>query len=885
MSRWLSIGVGCVVAWVLSTQGEALGREANTTLRLPQVPERFGYTTEPAFGNLTFTDPVAVVTPPGETNRVFVVEQSGRISVITNLAAPTRSVFLDLSTRIVAGGEQGLLGLAFHPGYATNRQFYVFYTLNTTTAAGGGLHDRLSRLLADAANPNRADPASELPLLTQRDEAVNHNGGDLAFGPDGYLYVALGDEGGGNDTYGNSQRIDRDFFAGLLRLDVDRRAGSLPPNPHAANTNQVGISYYAVPADNPFVGATEFLGRPVDPARVRTEFWAVGLRNPWRISFDRETGRLYCADVGQDRWEEINLIERGGNYGWNYREGNAAGPRANPPANAVFQAPLLQYGHGNRTNQGYSVTGGVVYRGNRLAGLYGAYVFADYVSGHLWAMRYTGTPNPPLQWLATDTGIAGFGLDPRNGDVLLADRNQDTIKRLVYNDTPVGTPLPPSLADTGAFADLVTLRVHPGIVPYEINVPFWSDGAGKQRWFSVPDTNQVIRFDPAGHWQSPTGTVWVKHFELELTNGSPASARRLETRLLVRNGEGVYGVTYRWDDTQTNAWLVPEEGLDEALTVVDGGIIRTQVWRYPGRAECLACHTPQGGGALSFNTPQLQRDVLLEGRLTNQIQWLAGAGYLDRETVDVAELPRLAAASDPAFSTSHRVRSYLAANCAMCHQPSAGAVGFWDGRFSTPLSRAGLIEGALSDVGEDPANRVVTPGSIPLSQLLARISRRGPGQMPPVGSNELDREAITLLSGWITNSLTGYVPPARDFDEWQQANFDDPAGARARAGADPDEDGQANYVEYLVDRNPNRGTDRWELRLERDGALLRLRFARVQNHGQEFRLEMAAGLEGPWRDVPIERESPFFGLGEGAIEWPAPVAAEPVFYRVRLLGP
>jgi glucose/arabinose dehydrogenase len=534
------VGLPALLWLPARAQNSPLVRVPNTSLKLPAVPESFGYATERAFGSLSFIDPLAIVVPPGETNRLFVVEQEGTIAVITNLAQPTRSVFLDIEVPVVSGGEQGLLGLAFHPGYATNRQFYIFYTLNSATAAGSGLHDRLSQFLVRENDPNEADPDSELVLIDQYDQAANHNGGDLHFGPDGYLYVALGDEGGGNDSHGNSQRIDRDFFAGILRIDVDRRPGNLDPNPHPANTNSVGGFAYSVPADNPFVGATSFNGLPLVSSRVRTEFWAVGLRNPWRMSFDRDTGRLYCGDVGQERFEEIDIIERGGNYGWSYREGLVAGPRGNPPAGVTFQSPILVYSHGNATNQGFSVTGGVVNRGERLSGLYGAYIFADYVSGHIWATRYAGTTNPPFTRLLTDTEVAGFDIDPRNGDVLLADRNQDTIKRLVHSSTPVGDPLPPTLAETGVFKDLVTLEPEAGVVPYDLNMPFWSDGAEKQRWFSLPNTNLTFGFSELANWFLPTGAVWIKHFSLPLTNGVPESTRRLETRFVVRNALGAW---------------------------------------------------------------------------------------------------------------------------------------------------------------------------------------------------------------------------------------------------------------------------------------------------------------------------------------------------------
>ena len=178
-------------------------RVGTTSLRMPVSPPVSGYATTNAFGNLTFTDPVAMATPPGEVNRLFVVEQRGRFAVITNLAAPTRTVFLDVTARVqggVAPDERGLLGLAFHPGYATNGYFFVYYTRSTTTTAGTGDHQQLSRFQVSAANPNAADAGSEFSLLTMRDEAANHNGGDLHFGPDGFLYVSLGDEGNQNEA-------------------------------------------------------------------------------------------------------------------------------------------------------------------------------------------------------------------------------------------------------------------------------------------------------------------------------------------------------------------------------------------------------------------------------------------------------------------------------------------------------------------------------------------------------------------------------------------------------------------------------------------------------------------------------------------------------------
>ena len=731
--------------------GEVPVRVANTTLRFPAEPPEHGYGTAPAFpGRFTFNQPVAIASPPGETNRLFIVEKAGRIQVIPDLASPVKTLFLDLAAQVNPTSEGGLLGLAFHPGYATNRLFFVVYSLDTSTALGTGFHVRLARFETAADDPNRARPESEVALITQFHRRTNHNGGDVHFGPDGYLYVSLGDEGGGGDPYLNSRVIDRDFFCAIVRIDVDQRPGSLPPNPHPAVSGPYGI-----PPDNPFIGATQFDGVEIDPGRVRTEFWAVGLRNPWRFTFDSVTGRLYCADVGQNAREEINVIERGGNYGWNYREGTLR-YTGTPPPDAVLIEPILDYPRSGPAHySGVSVTGGVVYRGNRLSQLYGDYVFADYGSGNIWALDYDGFQVNHWTRLTGGSSIVAFGTDPANGDVLFAQYNDGQIRRLVYAGDSSGEPLPPTLADTGAFADLATLTPHPGIVPYEINAPFWSDHALKTRWFSVPDLGQWFGFSPAADWSFPAGTVWVKHFELELTRGVPETRRRLETRFLIRNLEGVYGLTYRWNDEQTNASLVPEAGLVESFTIEEDGSTRTQVWRYPSRSECLACHTPQGGWALGFNTFQLNRDRSYGHTILNQIVALSQMGYLTEPVESVAGLAAMVDPADPVASIEDRVRSYLTVNCVQCHQPGGPALGSWDARFSTPLAASGILDGWLVNDQGNPDNRVIQPGSPAESMILQRIRTLGQGRMPPLASTELDWESVALLELWINSLVAG----------------------------------------------------------------------------------------------------------------------------------
>lgn len=749
---WM-VGLAWLVGMLTCVGAGPLTRVPNTTLALPETPGSFGYTMAPMFPGLTFVNPVAILSPPGETNRLFVVERTGRIAVITNLAQPTRTVFLNISSRVRLDNfnEMGLLGMAFHPKYAENGRFFLFYTTTaTTTGSPNARHDRLSEFRVDTSNPNLGNATSESILLQQADDMVNHNGGDLQFGPDGYLYVALGDEGGANDAGRNAQKINADFFAGILRLDVDNRPGSLAPNPHPAV-----VGGYRIPVDNPYVGASSFNGRAVNPGSVRTEFWSVGLRNPWRMSFDPLTGELWVGEVGQDQREGVVIARRGSNHGWAYRELDVAGPdaasapvgfRTNPVFNYV--APVWSYAHGSGTNRGNSVIGGVVYRGNRLSDLYGAYVFSDYVSGNIWSLRRT-TGVPLVTRLTGAAGLSAFGVDPRNGDILATDHGNNRILRLQYNATFTGAPLPDRLSGTGAFQDLTTMAPHPGIIPYEINTPFWSDAATKFRWFSIPKLDSQFGFEPLGNWKTPSGTVWIKQFEIERIPGVPDSKRRLETRFLVRNAGGIYGVTYRWNDEQTDAVLVPEMGLDEVIERQVGGSAVQQVWRYPSRAECRACHNPTAGFALGFNTAQLHREFQFPSGSNNYIEALALAGYFSNRVDSLRVLPRSAGLGETNASVAWRARSWLSVNCSPCHQPGGLGSGQFDTRLSTPTSSAGLILGPLQSPSGDIADRVVVPGDLVHSKLFTRINTRGLQQMPPLATSIVDEEGVEVIRQWI----------------------------------------------------------------------------------------------------------------------------------------
>ena len=722
-----------------------LVREVNTTLNLPDAYGVSGYGVGNALGDLVFEQPVGIVSPPGETNRIFILERPGRVYVVTNLAAPTKTLFLDLTTNTSSEYiETGLLGMDFHPAYRSNGYFYIYRTLITTTeGAGNALHDQLSRFETLPENPNSADAQSEVVIFSQYDTSEEHNAGDVHFGPDGYLYVSLGEEIFLPDAIvSNRQPLDRKLHGGIIRIDVDKRPGSLLPNPNPAVTTN-----YNIPPDNPFIGVTNYQGFDIDPNALRTEFYAIGLRNPWRFCIDPLNGDIYCGDVGEGMYEEVSLITPGGNYGWPYREGMHAADYVPPPGFAGID-PLLEYTHGNGTNQGNSITGGVVYRGSAIPQLYGRYVFGDFVRGHIWATYNDGTPGQkPLQRLTGDVSITTFGYDPRDREILFANMQEGRIKKLLYVPPTEAGPFPQTLAETGAFSDLGAMTPHAGIVPYDVNLAFWSDYANKRRWFSLPELTNQFGFQAVSNWNFPSGARWIKHFDMEITNGIPESRRKLETRFLVKGDDGVYGVTYIWDAAQTNAVLAPQEGLDESIIIYnpDGSQLRTQTWHYLSQSECRTCHNHSAGYALGFSTPQLNCDHDYNGTITNQLLALSGAGYLDTNLTSVAEFRTLYTATNETKSLYDRSRSYLQGNCCSCHHPGSFLVNSssWDARVQVPLDQANIVD-----------NWIVTPNNPTASDLYERISFQLTWSMPPIASSQLNQDGIDLIRDWILSFPT-----------------------------------------------------------------------------------------------------------------------------------
>ncbi len=343
-------------------------------------PVHAQYSLENAFPNLNFTSPVDFQNPNDGSNRVFIVEQSGIIKVVENSASVSAAkVFLNITDRVEDGGEMGLLGLAFHPDYRNNGYFYVDYTKDNP------IETVISRFKVSDTNSDSGDAETELILMKIFQPYSNHNGGQIAFGPDSMLYIALGDGGSRGDPQNRAQ--NRDSLLGkILRINVD--SASLPLN-------------YSIPPDNPFVNNTE---------GFREEIFAYGLRNPWRFSFDFSTGKIWCGDVGQGDWEEINIIESGKNYGWRCYEGNHQYNLSEcNDTNYVF--PVWEYPH----TEGRSITGGYVYRGTSIPNLFGKYIYADFETRKIWALTYDGINPAQNEFILTAPGgISSFGADKDN---------------------------------------------------------------------------------------------------------------------------------------------------------------------------------------------------------------------------------------------------------------------------------------------------------------------------------------------------------------------------------------------------------------------------------------------------------------------------------------
>ena len=750
-------------------RAEAIGPFLNG--KLPsQTPVSDGaWTLLPAFPNLTFIDPVQMLPVPG-TNRMLVLEKAGRLVTFENdSATAAKTVLIDFRNRVESQEDSGALGIAFHPEYGVpgspNRDYlYLYYRFTVNKSDMQRAFLRLSRLTW-SATASSIDPGSEQILINQYDRHNWHNGGGMFFGPEGFLYLALGDEGGANDQYNATQSLTGRLLGGVIRIDVDRKGGSVshpirrqPIIPEAPPAGWPG-SYtqnYFIPNDNPWLAP--------DGSRLE-EFWCIGTRSPHRMTRDPVTGDIYLGDIGQSTREEISLVTKAANLQWPYREGSVNGPKARPnPLLGTDRAPLHDYGRGD----GGCVIGGYVYRGRTFASaLGGKYVFGDHNTGRIWALTRhpDGTATREdlvnLQRIGPGpkNGLSSFALDNEGELYVLSlygtDLDGGRILKLARSGTVVAEP-PLKLSETGAFSNTAALTPAPGLIPYGVNAPLWTDGADKQRWMALPNdgrpntTAERIVFSENGHWVFPKGTVIVKQFDLR--------GKRIETRFLVLGNDGEwYGMSYRWKDDGSDADLL-FDGEDRSITA--GG--QSQTWTFPSRSQCLQCHNASSGRALGVNTRQLNGTITYPatGRSANQLVTLNRLGFFTAPLNESLLNTYVTSAhyANTSASLELRARSYLDANCAHCHNP-AGGVAEFDYRLTTPLSLSGVINGPIRNAFGVSGAREVVPGDPGRSMGFLRQNTEDASMaMPPLGRHRIDAPAMAVVRDWITSLEASEYP-------------------------------------------------------------------------------------------------------------------------------
>lgn len=710
------------------------------------------YTVERTFEKIEWKAPLYLAPAPGSDDLVVVL-QGGEaerpakiVRVADDPATETVEPVLEMDRRLI-------YGLTFHPHFEQNGYVFVF---SNGPWDQPDRANRISRFTAMPSAPLKLDAASELAILEW--PSAGHDGGDLAFGADGMLYIASGDGTGDSDTLDSGQDVDN-LLGSVLRIDVDHPTDERP---------------YSIPPDNPFV---ELEG-------ARPEIWAIGLRNPWRMSVDRKTGDLWVGNNGQDQWETAHLIRRGDNCGWSVFEGSHPFYLHRQRGPTPIVPPTIEHPH----SEFRSLTGGVVYYGSALPELDGTYVYGDYATGKIWGARHADGKLTWRQELADTTlQIAGFRVDQR-GELLIVDHGGGIYRLIRRTEAPKEAPFPKKLSETGLFASATEHRLAPGVIPYEINAPAWADGATSERHIALDGAEQ-IGYTSTGGWNFDDGAVVVQTLSLPVVTDGSTESRRIETRLLVRRHNEWNGYSYRWNDEQTDAVLVDREGAEGEIALCDdrqAGSNARQFWRFPSRTECLTCHSRAANYVLGLSEVQMNRPRGTDRRGENQLEVLQQLGALKEPLAKpVGEMAHLVDPRDTNAALEARARSYLHANCSACHVAAGGGNARLELSFTTSVDATNLLEARPQHDTFGIVNAMlVAPGSPDQSVLLHRLARRGRGQMPPLALSRVDESALELFRQWIAE-----LKPKRAFvHDWkiqellpELSNLDE--GRSAEAGA------------------------------------------------------------------------------------------------------
>jgi len=654
---------------------------------------------------VAFDTPVDVVTHAG---KIYVLELGGKLQVLSADRAST-SLVADLGPRIVSGGEAGLLGMAFHPRFAQNRFVFLYYTApHSTQPPPAGI--TFQSVLARYESPDGGatlDLSTEKRIMVVDQPFANHNGGTISFGNDGFLYWALGDGGSGGDPL-NAAQDKTSLLGKIVRVDVD------------------GGDPYAVPPSNPFAAGGG-----------RSEIYALGLRNPYRFSFDAPTGDLWLGDVGQGAREEIDKIVLGGNYGWKIREGKTCFQAATCDATGLLD-PLVEHGR----DEAVAIVGGVVYRGTKVPLLTGHYVYGDAGLGTFFAFP-AAEPAPLPTRIDQDAGRArpsAFALDPA-GEIIFTDLEKGALLRIV---PPVPLPeMPTKLSLTGCTDPLDPTKPASGLFPYDVVVPSWSDGATAVRYLALPADTRL---------EEVASRLWLPHGGVAL-RFLRAEDRPVEVQMLLRRPDGSWSAyTYAWD----------ADGRDATLVERDGATVRLpsgRNHRVVGRATCNGCHDLTTGPMLGLEVAQLDRTFAFPaGRSANILDTLDHLGMIERP---VPRRPGMVLYPvDGYAAVEQRARSYLHVNCGFCHEgpharPADMTLAYYPRDFGQPSAAPVPIGGAgICDVVATSAlpglagRRRLAPGDPAASAIPLTMRATDAARMPP-GTTVVDDEGAALVDAWI----------------------------------------------------------------------------------------------------------------------------------------
>lgn len=731
LAAWCGAGVFAI------DRNDTVRKESGLDKRIPWTSSRIQgspdpaspYRTQNAFPKLKFNEPLALQPIPG-SNTMLVAERPGRIVCFENQRDTARfDVVIDI--------QRPVYGLALHPQFASNGYFYVTSIVGPEDSPTGS---RVSRFQIKDLKAKQRSAALASEKVVFEWPTGGHNGGCIQFGPDGYLYLATGDGSGIADQLETGQDLS-DVLGAILRLDVNV---------------QDGDRSYRIPKDNPFVGQQG----------VRPEVYSYGHRQVWRFSFDRQQ-RLWAGEVGQDLWEMIYVVQKGGNYGWSVMEGAHPFRPERKLGPSPILPPLVEHPHSDFR----SITGGYVCESSRIPELKGTYIYGDYDTGRIWGLKYDGKQVSDHRELDdTQLRIVSFGQD-LSGEVYLVDFAGGGIHWLVPAP-PAETaahPFPRKLSESGLFASTKEHRVAPGVIPYSVNSELWSDGAKKERFLAVPGDAR-IEFDTVLYpapapgaepgWRFPHDTVLVKTFSMELEPGNAKSLRRLETRILHHKkmpGTEEYGdqywlgYTYVWNEDQTDAELLEASGKDVTFTIRDSNGPRTQTWHFPSRAECTLCHTMSAKYALGVNTLQMNRDHDYDGVVANQLATLNHIGlFTEPLKLPPGQMSKLVDYRDESQDIHLRARSYLHSNCSHCHRKWGGGNAEFILLASLSLKDTGTLETKPGQGNlQVPNARILVPGDAARSLVHVRMNKLGLGRMPHVASNVVDQQAVKLIGDWI----------------------------------------------------------------------------------------------------------------------------------------